>query len=291
LLPEGALYAGYRHSLEKFAGTVFGDAAVTPAAILDDFAVAPLTLDRVSGEFDVRYGVTDWITAEVSVPVTKNEMINLTDLGAYQTSTQFIGDVAIRGLVDLLNMEEYRLSATLGATLPTGKIGKKGTRSNGLRGVLPYTMQGGSRSFDILAGGTFQAQNEASSIGAQVNTVMRVHSNSKGYRLGDEFSLSVWGAYNISEWMSFSIRGLFERQGDISGFDTRVDAVNNPLGSPLAQGGDRFFIPFGVNLYLREGRAAGHRLSLELYYPAHENMTGTQMSVDRKLVISWQSVF
>jgi hypothetical protein len=46
-----------------------------------------------------------------------------------------------------------------------------------------------------------------------------------------------------------------------------------------------------MNLYLRDGRAAGHRLSIEFYYPVHEDLNGPQMSVDRSLIISWQTTF
>ena len=291
LLPKGRIYVGYRHSVESFADTLIGTAPITSADVLDVFAVAPLTHDRLTGEFDVRFGVTDWATAEVSVPWTRNEMLNTTALGFYETRSQFLGDLAFQGLFDLLEMDEYRLTGTVGATVPLGTLGKRGVTSTGAQGVLPFTMQGGSGSWDVLVGGTFQAQNEVSSIGAQITTVTRIHTNTKGYRLGDEFTFSLWGAYNISDWISFSIRALFEHQGDIFGFESRTDGTANPLANPFAQGGDRVLIPFGINLYLREGLAAGHRLSLEVYYPVHEDLNGPQMSVDQTLVASWRAVF
>jgi len=46
-------------------------------------------------------------------------------------------------------------------------------------------MQGGSCSLDILAGGTFQVQNDIASIGAQINSVIRFKNNNKRYRPGD----------------------------------------------------------------------------------------------------------
>jgi hypothetical protein len=59
----------------------------------------------------------------------------------------------------------------------------------------------------------------------------------------------------------------------------------------LPKGGERVVVPFGLNLFLREGKAAGHRLSFEYYYPVHEDLNGPQMSTDRAFVVSWQSVF
>ena len=46
-----------------------------------------------------------------------------------------------------------------------------------------------------------------------------------------------------------------------------------------------------MNLYFRDGMAAGHRLSIEYYYPIHEDLNGPQMSISRTLVVSWQTVF
>jgi hypothetical protein len=187
-------------------------------------------------------------------------------------------------------MDQYRASLTLGATVPTGKLGKKGPTATATRAVLPYPMQGGSGSVDILAGGTFQVQNDAGSVGAQFNSVIRFRNNPKDYRLGNRYDFSVWGAYNVSDWASVSIRGFFENWGEISGFDSRTDGSVDPLANPFAQGGERVVIPFGLNIFIRQGRASGHRLSLEYYYPVHEDLNGPQLSLDRTILLSWQTL-
>ena len=180
LLSFAELYIGYRYTVEKFRGTLIGTQEVSDAEVLDFFTVAPLTHDRWTGEVDVRLGFTNFVTLEGSIPWVRNQMLNTTDTGFFETSSQFIGDLRLRGLFELLDMDGYRLSLTLGATVPTGKISKMGLTATGVPGVLPYTMQGGSGSPDILAGGTFQVQNEVASVGAQINSVIRVVDNKKG---------------------------------------------------------------------------------------------------------------
>ncbi|MCH7934592.1 MAG: hypothetical protein IIC36_11430 [Gemmatimonadetes bacterium] len=291
LLPFGDLYIGYRYSSQKFRGTLVGTDVIADFEILDFFSVAPVALDRWTGEIDVRFGLTPFLTLEGSIPWVRNEILNTTDTGFFESSSEFLGDISVRGLFEILKMDGYRLSATLGATIPFGKISKRGLTSSGVRGVLPFPMQGGSGSPDVLVGATFLAQNELASMGAQFNSVIRVVNNGKGYRLGDEFDFTVWGAYNVTDWVSFSLRGLFAHQGDIQGSDSRTDGTVDPMANPFAQGGERVVIPFGINLYLRDGKAAGHRLSIEFYYPIHEDLNGPQMSIDRTLVLSWQTVF
>ena len=290
-LSEGEYYVGYRHTWDGFQGTLIGTQELFFDEVLDFFTVAPLTHDQSRAELDVRYGLTDDFTVEVSLPFLSNKLLQVTDLVFFESSSKVLGDVSIRMLADLLEMDEYRLSVNLGATVPTGKLGKRGVTATSNQAVLPFLMQGGSGSVDILAGGTFIVQNEFASVGAQVNSVIRAEDGRKGYRLGDQFAFSLWGAYNVTEWISFSIRGLYETQATVTGSESRTDGSVDPLANPFAQGGERVIVPFGINLYIREGRAAGHRLSIEFYYPVHEDLNGPQMSVDRNMVVSWQTVF
>ena len=288
-LPAGEIYLGYRYFEEKFRGTLVGTVAVTSEEVLDNFTVATPIYDRAVHEVELRYGVTDWGTMEVSMPFLRNDMLKETTLGFFQTTSDVLGDVSIRGLFRLLEMDEYRLSLTLGGTVPTGKLGKRGPTATGT-GVLPFVMQGGSGSPDILAGGTFQVQNDVASVGIQFNSVIRFMDNWADYRLGNRYDVSVWGAYNLSDWASFSLRGFFEHWNRIEGSESRTNGAEDPLAESFFQGGERVVVPFGFNLYLREGNAAGHRLSVELYYTVHEDLNAFQPSMDRTLVLSWQSL-
>ena len=294
LLSFGEMYVGYRYSTEKFRGTLFGTQEVSSDDVLNfpvspAFTSAPLSHDRWTGEVEVRLGLTNFFTLAGSIPWTRNQMLTTTATGLFESSSEFLGDVSIRGLFEILDLDGYQLSLTLGASVPTGTVSKSGLTASGVQGSLPFTMQAGSGSPDILAGGTFHAQNEFASMGAQINSVTHIMHNRRRYRLGDEYDVTVWGAYNVTDWVSFSLRGIFEHQADVKGFDVRTDP-SDPLANPFAQGGERVLIPFGANLYLREGRAAGNRLSIEFYYPVHEDLNGPQMSVDKTLVISWQIV-
>ncbi len=291
LILNRELYVGVRFYNEKFRGTKLGTAEISSDDVLDFFAVAPLALDKKTVELDLRFGLFGWVTLEASMPVFQVTMLNTTSTFLFETTSETWGDVAIRGLFDLLEMDQYRLSLTLGGTIPTGKLRKRDVGFSGVREILPYAMQGGSGTYDILAGLTFLNQNEVASVGAQFNSVIRVMDNWRDYRLGNEFSFSLWGAYNVSDWVSFSIRGLFESWGNVSGSDPGTDGTIDPSANSFAQGGERVQIPFGISFFLREGPAEGHRLLLEWYYPVHEDLNGPQLSTESTLVVSWQTFF
>ena len=291
LILNRELYVGFRFYQEQFRGTSSGTVPISSDEVLDFFSVAPLTLDKETVEVDLRLGLWDFVTWQASMPFTQAEMLSTTDAVFFETSSRTYGDVSIRGLFDVLEMNEYRMSLTLGATVPTGKIKKRDTIPFAGRQILPYAMQSGSGTVDILAGLTFLTQSEVASVGAQISTVTRVVDNRRGYRLGDEFSLSVWGAHNLSDWMSVSLRGLYETWSDVTGSEPETDGAIDPGANSFAQGGERLHIPLGVSFFLRGGPFVGHRILFEWYYPVHQDLNGPQVSADRTLVVSWQTLF
>ena len=291
LLPKGGTYFSVRLYQEQFRGTRVGTQPFFFDDVLDFFSVAPLSLDKEIAEVEFRWGVANWLTLAWSMPGARAEMFSATDAVFFETTSETIGDIKIRGLVDLLAMDDYRMSLTLGGTIPTGQTSRSGATPFTPSGTLPFAMQGGSGTYDLLAGMTFLTQNDLASLGAQFNSVIRMFTNSRGYRLGDEFEFSVWGGYQLNDWVSLSMRGLYQTWGDVTGSDPGTDGTIDPGANSFAQGGERIFLPFGINLMFREGPIAGNRLSLEWYYPIHQELHGPQLSAHRTLVMSWQYHF
>ena len=293
-LEKGDVYFGYRYYRTDFEGTLVGTQPFFSDDVLDFFTVAPLTLQRQQHEVEVRFGLDDDVTLEIAIPFVMNSMVSITEDDVFfETRSNDIGDLSARLLFDLLEMDEYRMHLMVGATVPTGGISDQDETplDGGATQVLPFPMQTGVGHVDILGGLSFAKQNEVASFGAQANVTLRSMDNSRDYRLGDQFEFTAWGAYNISNWLSFSARGLYQSLGPTEGFDSRTDGEADPSANSLAQGGERVYIPFGFNLYFQEGAAGGSRLSVEYYYPVHEDLNGPQLSASGSVVASWQVVF
>ena len=187
LLPKGDTYFSVRLYQEQFRGTRLGTEPFQFDDVLDFFSVAPLSLDKEIAEVEFRWGLTNWFTLAGSMPGARAEMFSATDALFFETTSGTIGDVKVRGLVDLLSMEQYRMSLTRGGTIPTGQTSRSGATPFTPSGTLPFAMLGGSGTYDILAGVTFLTQNDLASVGTQLNSVIRMFTNSRSYRLGDEF--------------------------------------------------------------------------------------------------------
>ena len=126
-LSAGEIYVGFRHSQEKFRGSRVTTVEVSTDDVLDfGFAVATPLYDRQTTEADLRLGLTDFFTLEGTVPFIQNQALKQTATSFFEANSDVLGDVSIRGLFDLLEMDGYRLSLTLGASVPTGQLGKRG---------------------------------------------------------------------------------------------------------------------------------------------------------------------
>ena len=86
-----------------------------------------------------------FVTLQASMPISQAERLSATDAVFFETSSKTYGDVSVRGLFDVLELGEYRMSLNLGATIPTGRINKQDATPFAASETLPYAMQGGRR--------------------------------------------------------------------------------------------------------------------------------------------------
>ena len=72
---------------------------------------------------------------------------------------------------------------------------------------LPYMMQLGSGTVDLLPGLTYlHSNNHNFEFSVQAASVIRTYDNSVGYRLGNEYTLNTWVAYQFFGCLSPSVR-------------------------------------------------------------------------------------
>ncbi len=79
-------------------------------------------------------------------------------------------------------------------------------------------MQLGSGTWDFKPSLTYTGKTGEWSWGAQVGGTKRLESqNESGYALGDTFETSLWGGYDLTNWLSGTVRVAYNWQGAIKG--------------------------------------------------------------------------
>ncbi len=247
----GDMMVGYRFMRNQQAGAFLqGDSSVPEQQILDK--ACPGSINTVTGGcsilpremtmnmhmLDLMYAPTDWLTlmlmpqfVDMTMDNYQPESLIDPDAGAHGHGgglhgheTGGVGDTGMYALVKLFDRPNHHLHTSLGVTAPTGDVGIK-LKDEGLSNLqgldgayIHYGMQLGSGTWDFKPSLTYTGKTNDWSWGAQVGGTLRLEgSNKSGYALGDIFESSVWGGYDLTRWLSATVRAAYTWQGSIKG--------------------------------------------------------------------------
>jgi len=308
----GEVMLSYRYMYMDMRGNRIGTSGVDPATIATTIPnggggmpptlrVVPTDMQMQMHMFGAMYAPSDRVTLMAMLPYIDKKMDHITFqggmgatvLGGFRTESEGWGDVKLSALVGLAERGNHKWHLNLGVSLPTGSTSERGnvltpmnTRPN-LR--LPYAMQIGSGTYDLLPGITYSGRDGNLGWGAQLAGVIRTGKNN-GYRLGNEAKLTAWASYQPAPAVSFSGRIEAKTVDDITGRDPQISAPVQ-TADPSNYGGDSIWFHAGVNLIGQRGALRGHRLAAEVGVPLYRDLNGPQLETDWIATLGWQYAF
>lgn len=337
LLDEpGAFMIGYHHAFDiQDGGMLHGSTSVGDQSVIDNAcgsglcSVTTTGMDSHINLFDFSYAPTAWLTLVLEAQFVDKDMnlhplegaplpaagINRPGLRqSYTRTTSGIGDTGIYGLIGLWNAGGQQLNAGLGITAPTGSVHR---RLSGSGEFMNYGVQPGSGTLDLRPSLSYTGEMQRCSWGAQLSGVKRLEgSNDSGYALGDLLQVTAWGSYDLFDWLSGSVRGVYTTQGAVRGefdphrvpqitgyklvgtqfvpvygFDLQPNTVSGPMDAPANYGGQRWDIGFGLSAGVPGGELKGNRISVEWLQPVSEDVHGYQLAHTGTLILSWGLAF
>lgn len=291
----GEWMLSYRYMNMLMKGNKEGSDNLTPAEVrAKGYMMAPLDMTMDMHIFGGMYGVNDQLTIMGMLPYIEKDMTMLGMGGAISSmESDGFGDAKFTAMYKAREWDHSRQTIQLnaGISLPTGSTDEEGT--NGLK--LPYPMQLGSGTYDLLPALVYKGYNENWSWGSKASAVLRIGENSDNYSLGNEYGLTVWGARKLNDSFSLSARLDGKDWGDIDGEDpelaARATSNMSPVFKTSLRGGTRVDAFLGVNYQVTSGALKGHRLALEVGAPIYEYLDGPQLSTQSSLMLSWQKSF
>lgn len=264
--------------------------------------VVPTKMRMDMHMFGAMYAPSDNLTLMAMLPLLDKSMehvtfaggMGTTKLGTFKTRAKGIGDVSLTGLYNLYNNGTTKIHFNGGISAPTGSITKRDdvlTPMNARPNLrLPYAMQLGTGTWDLLPGITIQSRNGNFTYGAQYSARFHLGTNDEGYSFGDKHELTGWVAYQWAPWISTSLRLIGSTRQDIDGIDSNIVAPVQ-TADPENYGGERLDLALGVNLMGQQGALEGHRLAFEFGIPLYQDLNGPQMETDYTFTIGWQKAF
>jgi hypothetical protein len=289
---KGEWMLSYRYMRMDMGGNKAGTSAVSTADTLGQFMVAPTSMTMDMHMAGVMYGVSDQVTVTAMVPYSRKSMDHVTRMGGeFNTTTNGVGDIKLLAMIALLDQGKHRLHANIGISLPTGSIGQRAAIPINPDAQLPYAMQLGSRTWDILPGITYTGTSQNLYWGLQASSVVRIGTNSRDYSLGNRLQLTAWNMVRLSPAFDAGLRMTYHQWGNVDGADPELMPMLVQTANPSLQGGKRIDLAFALNFQVQNGSLKGHRLAAEISVPVYQNLDGPQMKQNWALTIGWQKAF
>ncbi len=292
---KGESMISYRFMRMRMDGNRNDGDQVTSAEVLQNFMVAPLNMPMDMHMLGLMYAPSDRITLMGMLPWVSMSMEHVTRMGGeFTTESSGMGDLKLGALIALKSEGKYRAHLNAAVSVPTGGIDQMDVTpaSAPSESQLPYPMQIGSGTVDLMPGITFLSQGRLGSWGGQANATLRTGENERDYSLGNVFSGTAWLAVKLTDHISTSLRVEGKKWGDIEGADPAyTNLMMVPTVNPDLRGGTRFDLPIGLNYYISSGVLAGHRIAIEYAFPIYQNLNGPQLETDGILTIGWQKSF
>jgi hypothetical protein len=287
----GEVMLSYRYMRMRMNGSRDRTERESSASVLRDFPVTPTEMDVEGHVVGVMWAPHRRVTLLAMVPFLRKDMDHETRGGLrFTTRANGIGDVRAGGMIRLFDREGHHLHLNADLSFPTGTISAKDDTPAG-RQRLPYPMQLGSGTYDLLPGITYSGQSRRYSWGGQVIGTVRTGRNNKGYRLGNRLDATAWGARRWTSWVSTSLRLAWGSWGNIDGDDDALNPRVVPSADPKRRGGSRLDGLVGVNFVVPKGPLRNHRFAVEAGWPLYQWLDGPQLETDWRLIAGWQYAF
>jgi hypothetical protein len=262
--------------------------------------VVPTKMTMEMHMLGAMYAPTDWFTLMVMTNYQEKEMDHLTYMGGtgttirgtFTTNSDGFGDTSLSGLFKIFSETGHEAHVTLGGSIPTGSTSERDNILTPMgttpRPRLPYAMQLGSGTFDLLPGITYRGTRGKFGWGAQYSGNVRTGKDN-GYRLGNMHKFTAWASYQPIVSLSGSARVHYISTENINGIDETI-ALPVQTADPNNYGGDVVNFLIGAN-WVGAGALSKTRVAIELGLPISRNLNGPQMETDLFLTGGLQVMF
>ena len=287
---KGQFMTSYRASYMEMKGLSNNQGSISSAQALNSRLVAPIEMQMGMDMLSAMYGVTDNLTIAAMGSFVVKKMNHQRRNGTFfERESESVGDLKVNASYKLGNYSNDNLLINLGFSIPTGSIDERDPSGN----RLPYPMQIGSGSYEVLPGLSYTKLNNSYSYGWQLNASIKLDTNDNGYKLGDSYNVTAWIAKPIFDNLSVSSRLDFNKIEAIEGRDSTLDSVVAAIVTADPSLSDREFVDLylGVNYVVPESLISNMRLALEGGPTIYEKFQDNQLERDFKLFFGIQKTF
>lgn len=269
----------------QMAGVRQGAKKLPTGEILQEYSTEPTIMNMNMYMLMLMGGITHKITGMLMLGYDTRYMEMQMKMGnkihTHGMNTSGISDTKVHFMISTFNSTEVHLISTVGMSLPTGSIRQLGEAQSTMypKQVMPYSMQQGSGTYDVILGLHCIYQTSRLSSGLLFNANIRNGFNTLDYRLGNEFESCVWSGYQWTEGISSSLRvnGFFTSA--IRGKNIELNNPSDITANALNYGGTCFNTFIGASYRPTKDILHPFRIRVEYGIPFYQNLNGKQMTI------------
>jgi hypothetical protein len=288
---KGEIMLSYRYMHMDMDGNRTGTDSVDVP--LPGYMISPTSMTMGMNMLGAMYGTSDRLTLALMLPYTSISMdhiINASGL-AFTTESSGIGDLKLAARYGLYARPGRDLIFNFAISAPTGSIDETDDTPMMSNAHLPYPMQLGSGTWNIIPGLTWVSLNDSWSWGAQGLYTFHTGTNDNGYTRGNKLKLTAWIAKKLSRSTSLSFRLNGLDWDNIDGSDDKLMITPSmvPTADPNLRGGTRVDALAGINFVVPG--LTSLRLAAEAGAPVYQDLDGPQLETDLELILGAQFTF
>ena len=299
--PKGGWMLSYTYMKNSFKDNLVGSTKVSDEKIFENYLMSPQTMTMDMHMLMGMYGAGARLSFMGMIAYSKMDMsmkmlpgvmhvhtggTDMATVSDMDMSSSGMADAKLWALYKLSNGEGSSLVASLGVNLPFGTTSYWGSTTNMFAGQhLPYGMQLGTGSLDLMPGITYFKKSGKFSWSIQALGTFRPFTNMYDYRWGNDLTANLWGSYQFKKWFSCSLRSETFIASEIDGYDEYISPVMEPDADPKNYGGTRSSLYGGLNFYCNSGVMKDSKLGLEFGLPVYQYLNGPQLAGRSYVVI------
>ena len=285
---KGDFMLSYRYSQMNMQGSQDGTNDIATGD--NPFPVVPLEMTMKMHMLGGMYAPSDDWTIMAMLPYIELEMDHIVQANGrrFTTRAEGIGDIKLASLHNLYKKNDQQVIMKFDLSLPTGSIDERDDTPAQSDSQLPYPMQLGSGTYDLMPAITYTQRLNGGSWGSQVSATLRTGgSNDRNYRLGNEIQATAWYTHLLTQNSSASLRINYLNRGNVRGRDNELNPNIVQTAVTSNQGRERIDLSTEFSHSLQQGT----RLSIELSAPIYQDLDGPQLETDLQFTLGIQHSF
>ena len=319
---HGRWHFRYQYVRKEFEGYRDGTRRVSNEAVLwrpgevrtnKNFPVIPTKIIQEAHVAEITFDASDRISLSLMIPYLRQSTDHISIVPGYDKfaiTSSGIGDMSLSASYTLWQAEHHSFRFGGGLSFPSGSVHERGDtpRASGDQ-RLPYTMQLGSGTYDIIGHMTYVGESSqlrhltwlrALTWGGQIWGKVRTGKNDRNYRLGDRLILKTWLRAQPFNWLAPSVKLTLQFWDHIHGADADLTVPGPfpfpaPVTNPNFFGGTKVNLSGGFRLTWPDGFLAGtvgdilakQSIIFEIGLPIYQSLKGPQPEEDWELGLSW----